>query len=76
MDINTKNQANYKDFLFLYSQSILSDAYKLSLYVLTRAPIIMDSRDFDGVPSSMVTNVAPSMLYLPVMYERTDQGGV
>ena len=36
----------------------------------------MDSRDFDGVPSSMVTNVAPSMLFLPVMYERTDQGGV
>jgi|GEM_PF-6349746 len=76
LDINTKNQANYKDYLFLYSQSLLSDAYKLSLYVLTRAPIIMDSRDFDGVPSSMVTNVAPSMLYLPVMYERTDQGGV
>lgn len=73
LDINTKNQQSYKDFLFIYSQSVLDDAYKLSIYVLSDAPVILDSRDFTDVPSSMTINVAPSYIFLPVMYERTDQ---
>src|SRR5690606_14661721 len=44
-DINIKDQGNVEDYLYLAEPAILTDAMKLELAFLTRAPIYMDSRD-------------------------------
>jgi len=69
-DINIKDQGNVEDYLYLAEPAILTDAMKLELAFLTRAPIYMDSRDL--VPS-MTFDCAPSIVYFPIEARRTPE---
>ena len=69
-DINIKDQGNVEDYLYLAEPAILTDAMKLELAFLTRAPIYMDSRD---LVSTMTFDCAPSLIFFPVEAKRTPE---
>ena len=69
-DINIKDQGNVEDYLYLAEPAILTDAMKLELAFLTRAPIYMDSRD---LVSAMTFDCAPSLIFFPVEAKRTPE---
>lgn len=69
-EINIKDQGNVEDYLYLAEPAILTDAMKLELAFLTRAPIYMDSRD---LVATMTFDCAPSIIFFPVEAKRTPE---
>jgi hypothetical protein len=66
--LNSKQQTNVEELLYINESVEISDAMSLEIAVNSSAPIILDSRDL--LPS-MVANIAPSVLKIPVLYRRS-----
>ncbi|MBD3829014.1 MAG: hypothetical protein IE890_00880 [Arcobacter sp.] len=65
--LNSKQQTNSEEILYINEPVEISDAMSLEIAANSSAPIILNSKDL--VPA-MPSNIAPSVLRIPVNYTR------